>query len=56
MTVQVIYVMLEKFQAFSGDKFDMGGDVEQTYFAKLGNTAEEVSLSFGQQIKSDQRE
>ena len=56
MTVQVIYVMLEKFQTFTGDKFDMGGDVEQTYFAKLGNTAEEVSLSFGQQIQSDRAE
>ena len=41
--------MLEKFQAFTGDKFDMGADVEQTYFAKLGNTAEEVRAFGGQQ-------
>jgi len=42
MQLQVIYVMLEKFQAFSGGKYDMSGDVEQNYLAKLGDTAEQI--------------
>lgn len=40
--VQCIYVMLERFQAFTGDKFDMNADIEQTYFAQLGDAAEQV--------------
>ena len=38
-------MMLEKFQAFAGGKFDMNADMEGTYTAKLGDAAEKVRLS-----------
>ena len=42
VAVQCIYVMLQKFQAFTGGKFDMTSDIEQTYHAKIGDAAEQI--------------